>query len=147
MNSLKKHGLECTEDNMIYGGFWMECADKLAKDIAYEVLDRPDAVLCYDDEIAFFFIKALSRHGIRVPEDISCVGYDGIHLAKVMRLTTYSQNAAALGRTAAERLISLIEHPKTTLVDRINTPELHAAHEAALKKWLASIGYPDVTME
>ena len=35
MNSLKKHGLDCTEDNMIYGGFWMECADKLAKDIAY----------------------------------------------------------------------------------------------------------------
>lgn len=28
-----------------------------------------------------------------------------------------------------------------------NTPELHAEHEAALKKWLASIGYPDVTME
>jgi len=28
-----------------------------------------------------------------------------------------------------------------------NTPELHAAHEAALKKWLASIGYPDVTIE
>lgn len=28
-----------------------------------------------------------------------------------------------------------------------NTPELHAAHEAALKKWLASIGYPDVALE
>lgn len=28
-----------------------------------------------------------------------------------------------------------------------NTPELHAAHEAALKKWLASIGYPDVTLD
>ena len=36
-----------------------------------------------------------------------------------MRLTTYSQNASALGRTAAERLISLIEHPKTTVLDRI----------------------------
>ena len=28
-----------------------------------------------------------------------------------------------------------------------NTPELHAAHDAALKNWLASIGYPDVTIE
>ena len=57
--------------------------------------------------------------GLRVPDDISVVGYDGIHLAKVMRLTTYSQNAAALGKTAAERLISLIEHPKTTVLDRV----------------------------
>ena len=39
-----------------------------------------------------------------------------------MKLTTYSQNAEQLGRTAAERLISLIEHPKTTLIDRILVP-------------------------
>lgn len=46
-------------------------------------------------------------------------GYDGIHLAQVLRLTTYSQNAAGLGKTAAAQLISLIERPKTTVVDRI----------------------------
>ena len=34
-NSLAKHGLSVTDDNMIYGGFRRECADKLAMDIAY----------------------------------------------------------------------------------------------------------------
>ena len=60
--------------------------------------------------------------GLRIPEDISAVGYDGIHLARVMRLTTYSQNTQELGRIAAEKLISLIERPKTTLIDRILVP-------------------------
>jgi len=64
----------------------------------------------------------LNEKGFRIPEDISAVGYDGIHLAKVLNLTTYSQNAKQLGSTAAERLISLIEHPKTTLIDRIMIP-------------------------
>ena len=39
-----------------------------------------------------------------------------------MRLTTYSQNVEQIGKIAAEQLISLIEHPKTTLVDRIMVP-------------------------
>ena len=67
-------------------------------------------------------MNVLNDRGLRVPEDISVVGYDGIHLAKVLRLTTYSQNAVKLGAIAAERLISLIEHPKTTPTDRIMVP-------------------------
>ena len=81
--------------------------------------DRPTCILFPDDFSYIGGMNVLLEAGLRIPEDISAVGYDGIHLAKVMRLTTYSQNAAALGRTAAERLISLIEHPKTTVLDRI----------------------------
>ena len=81
--------------------------------------DRPTCILFPDD---FSFIggqNVLTELGLRIPEDISAVGYDGIHLARVLRLTTYSQNAQGLGRIAAQKLISLIEHPKTTLTDRI----------------------------
>ena len=81
--------------------------------------DRPTCILFPDDFSYIGAANVLSEMGLRIPEDISTVGYDGIQLAKVMRLTTYSQNAAALGKTAAERLISLIEHPKTTVLDRV----------------------------
>lgn len=81
--------------------------------------DPPTCILFPDDFSYIGGMNVILEAGLRIPEDISAVGYDGIHLAKVMRLTTYSQNAAALGRTAAERLISLIEHPKTTVLDRI----------------------------
>lgn len=84
-----------------------------------ELPDRPTCILFPDDFSYIGGLNVLLEAGLRVPDDISVVGYDGIHLAKVMRLTTYSQNTAALGKTAAERLISLIEHPKTTVLDRV----------------------------
>ena len=87
-----------------------------------ELEDRPTCILFPDDFSYIGGMNVLNERGLRVPEDISAAGYDGIHLAKVLRLTTYSQNAQKLGQIAAERLISLIEHPKTTLIDRIMVP-------------------------
>lgn len=84
--------------------------------------DRPTCILFPDDFSYIGGMNALNEMGLRIPEDISAVGYDGIHLARVMHLTTYSQNTGDLGRIAAEKLISLIEHPKTTLIDRILVP-------------------------
>ena len=51
-------------------------------------------------------------------------GYDGIQLASVTNpaMTTYRQDTAALGKTAAAKLIELIEKPRTALVDRILIP-------------------------
>ena len=81
--------------------------------------ERPTCIIFPDDFSYIGGMNVLQSCGLRIPEDISVAGYDGIHLAKVINLTTYSQNAEKLGSTAAERLISLIEHPKTTLIDRI----------------------------
>ena len=81
--------------------------------------NRPTCILFPDDYSYVGGLNVLRQMGIRVPEDVSVMGYDGIHLARVIGLTTYWQDTRQLGRIAAERLISLIEHPKTTLADRI----------------------------
>lgn len=81
--------------------------------------ERPTCILFPDDYSYVGGMNALQQMGIRVPEDVSVMGYDGIHLARVIGLTTYWQDTREIGRIAAERLISLIEHPKTTLADRI----------------------------
>lgn len=81
--------------------------------------ERPTCILFPDDYSYVGGMNTLRQMGIRVPEDVSVMGYDGIHLARVIGLTTYWQDTQELGRIAAERLISLIEHPKTTLIDRI----------------------------
>jgi len=110
INSLTKHGISVTDDNMIYGGFWRECADKLAEDIAYGVVEKPDAVICYNDYIAFFFIKALSRYGIRVPDDIIVAGFSASSCSQngIISITTCACDAEYIGRTAVARLHSLI---------------------------------------
>ena len=81
--------------------------------------NRPSCILFPDDYSYVGGMNVLRQMGIRIPEDVSVMGYDGIHLASVLGLTTYWQNTQQIGKIAAERLISLIEHPKTTLVDRI----------------------------
>ena len=81
--------------------------------------ERPTCIIFPDDFSYIGGMNVLKEQGLQVPEDISAVGYDGIHLARVLNLTTYSQNTEQIGRTAADRLINLIEHPKTALIDRI----------------------------
>ena len=81
--------------------------------------DRPTCILFPDDYSYLGGVQELMRAGLRIPQDISVVGYDGIHLAHVLGLTTFSQNADALGRTAAARLIALIENPRTAPRDRV----------------------------
>ena len=78
-----------------------------------------DAIMAAVDVQGLGAMRAIKERGLRVPEDVSVMGYDGIHLAQVLGLTTYWQDTRQIGKIAAERLISLIEHPKTTLIDRI----------------------------
>ncbi|MDO5400796.1 MAG: LacI family DNA-binding transcriptional regulator [Eubacteriales bacterium] len=80
---------------------------------------RPTCIIFPDDFSYMGAMDALAEAGLRVPEDISVAGYDGISLARVLHLTTYSQDTRILGQTAARQLISLIERPKTTVTDRI----------------------------
>lgn len=110
VGSVIKHGLVCTDDNMIYGGYWSECGEKLAKDIAYNMIEKPDAVICYDDAVAFFFIKALAKYGIRVPEDIIVTGFDAkIHSRNnVISITTFPSDGEYIGRKAMVQLHSIL---------------------------------------
>ena len=83
--------------------------------------ERPTCILFSDDYSYIGGAAAIAEAGLRVPEDLSVVGYDGIHMAKVMspRLTTWEQNTEELGRLAADKLIERIEHPRTALPEHI----------------------------
>ena len=95
----------------------------LAATLTGELLDLPDPPTCImysDDYAAIGGINEIRERGLRIPDDISVVGYDGINIAQIMepKLTTLCQDTEAIGRTAAEKLIELIENPRTTLVDK-----------------------------
>ncbi len=88
---------------------------------------RPSCIFFPDDYSSIGGYNAIREAGLRVPEDISAVGYDGIPLSRILSpvLTTWRQNTGGLGRTAAARLIEQIERPKTAILDReIITGEL-----------------------
>lgn len=91
--------------------------------ITKEILSLPERPTCIffpDDYSCIGGYNAIREAGLRVPEDISAVGYDGIPLSRILSpvLTTWRQDSGGLGRTAAARLIEQIEHPKTAILDR-----------------------------
>ena len=91
--------------------------------ITKEILSLPERPTCIffpDDYSCIGGYNAIREAGLRVPEDISAVGYDGIPLSRILSpvLTTWRQDSGGLGKTAAARLIEQIEHPKTAILDR-----------------------------
>lgn len=97
-------------------------------DVAYEktkellhLKDAPTCILYPDDFAAFGGMNAIRAEGLTIPGDISIAGYDGIRLGRHLepKLTTIRQDTEAVGAQAAEKLIALIERPKTTLVERV----------------------------
>jgi DNA-binding LacI/PurR family transcriptional regulator len=71
--------------------------------------DLPTAVVAENDEVAMSLLPALARAGLRVPADLSVLGFDGNTLASLFDLTTIAQPVADLGRYAAEAAVTLSE--------------------------------------
>lgn len=86
-----------------------------------ELREPPTCIIYPDDFSAFGGYNAIQERGMRIPDDISIAGYDGIRIARHIEptLTTLRQDTEELGRQVGEKLLSLIEHPKTTLVETI----------------------------
>lgn len=72
--------------------------------------DRPTALFCNNDTVAIGAIKAAIRLGLRVPEDVAVVGYDGSSVCTVIEpeLTSVAVNMAEMGRLASSLLIRMI---------------------------------------
>ncbi len=88
--------------------------------------DRPTAIFCYNDKVAMNVIKAARELGVRIPEDLSVVGYDNdetISAALDCGITTISHPKEELGRKAAEMLLSLI-NGENEKVSYIFEPEI-----------------------
>lgn len=97
--------------------------DKAYK-ITMELLDlntRPTCIIYPDDYSCIGGINAIKERGLKIPEDVSVAGYDGVYISQILdpKLTTVRQDTTAIGRCAAEKLVALIESPKTSLIEKI----------------------------
>lgn len=80
-----------------------------------EAKELPTCILYPDDISILGGIAEIEKRGLRIPEDISVAGYDGIQLSQLLRpaVTTLHQDSEALGTEAARLLCEAIESPKT----------------------------------
>ena len=88
---------------------------------------RPfDAVFAANDRMAIGAMRAIKRHGWRIPDEIEVVGFDDVELARLVEppLTTVAQPAFAMGRKSAELLLALIDGKKPRKRMIVLEPEL-----------------------
>ena len=71
----------------------------------------PSSIFVCNDMMAMGVINAANEKGIRIPQDLSIIGYDDIHIAKFMSpsLTTIHQPKYRLGKAAVEALLNRLE--------------------------------------
>jgi LacI family transcriptional regulator, galactose operon repressor len=96
--------LEMTSNWMISGGY--EAGSALL-----ELPDPPTAIFAFNDNLAIGAMRAARARGLRVPEDISIVGFDDTEEAAIVTpaLTTVRQPLAEMGRMAVSLLVRLLD--------------------------------------
>lgn len=108
--AIKRYGLTIRPDWMLKGDFSLASGAEAAhRWLALE--DRPSAIFCSSDAMACGFIGELHKRGIRVPEEVSVVGFDDIDIAAhfVPALTTIAQPRDLIGQTAAKTLLAVMQ--------------------------------------
>ena len=117
---LDRHGIELPEGYTQQGKYRDPYKAGILTNKLLDLKDPPTCIVYSDDFSAIGGMDAIKNRGLKVPEDISIAGYDGIVMAGQLEpeLTTYWQNTEQIGITAAQKLISLIEKPKITPISQ-----------------------------
>lgn len=85
-------------------------------------LSDPPTCIMYPDDFSFMGGRnVLDEMGLKIPDDISVAGFDGIYLSQVLQpvLTTVKQDTLSIGSEAAKRLIESIENPKAAVAEQV----------------------------
>lgn len=115
---LEKHQIEVKEEYIKEANYRDSFTAGKITDAFLAMKEPPTCIVYPDDFSAIGGMNAIKNKGLSIPHDISIMGYDGILIASQLTpmLTTYHQNTKEIGSMAAEKLISLIEKPKSTLI-------------------------------
>lgn len=82
-----------------------------------ESSNPPTAIVCYNDELAVLLLEVLREKKLRVPEDISLVGFDNSYFARVFGLTTIRHPQSEIGTAAGKLIIQLANSPHKPQLD------------------------------
>lgn len=112
--ALSDRKIEFREELFIESDFVAESACRATETLIERGVDFT-AIFCCNDHTAFGACQTLTKRGIRVPEDVSLVGFDDHPMAAYMSppLTTVNQPDRKLGRLAAQSIIKLIKGVET----------------------------------
>ena len=112
MQALKAHGIGPEACGFIYSAPHIDAAETAMGQVLQSGEFDYDAVVCGCDVQAIGAMSALLEAGKRIPRDVCLTGYDGVELAKYLRvgLTTVTQPLYEIGRQGTEILLDRIKY-------------------------------------
>lgn len=111
VKAMDEYELPVREEYFADGGIYSIEDGQRAMNDLINLSERPTAVFCAGDMLAIGAIRAIEEAGLKCPEDIAIVGFDGTELGQLItpKLTTVRQNTNKMGKIASELLVNLID--------------------------------------
>jgi DNA-binding LacI/PurR family transcriptional regulator len=124
-DGMHRHGLGAFVQ-IIPGGLTEEDGAAAARTLLGGRRDRPTAVTVFNDRCATGVLDVLSRSGVAVPDDLSVVGYDDSHLARLahVNLTTVAQDTETMAWLAVTQAVARVETTPIARRDLVVPPHL-----------------------
>ena len=117
----EKLGIEVPDSYVLEAAYRSTEASGEATEKLLDLPDPPTCIIYPDDFACFGGMNVIRSRGMKIPDDISVAGYDGILIGRHIepQLTTIWQNTKEIGGMAAMKLVDLIEKPKTTVIEPV----------------------------
>jgi LacI family transcriptional regulator len=133
--ALAREGL-LPDPRLTLAGNWQIESGRAAAGRLLELDQPPTAIFAFNDEMAIGTLRAAHERGLRVPENLSVVGFDDVDRAELVtpKLTTVRQPLAEMGRMAVSLLLRLLDDQRlealrvelaTRLVVQASTAMVH----------------------
>lgn len=124
--ALKEAGIKPCDDYIYSGILNMESGRAFVEHVILSSKNPPTAVFVGGDLMSYGVMDACLNNGIRIPEDLSIVGFDDIPFSgtKMIDLTTISHPYQQMGELVAEKIISRIQNPNKPIEQISLIPEL-----------------------
>ncbi|MGJ9411206.1 LacI family DNA-binding transcriptional regulator [Aeromicrobium sp. CF4.19] len=134
-SAFESRGLTLPSRRVLHGPFDFETGMEGARELL-EVSDPPTALLCGNDVVALGALNAAAEQGLRVPGDLSILGFDDLPTSRwpIVRLSTVAYDLDAMSREAARLLVRRVEEG----------PEAPVRHVSFPTRWVprATLGAP-----
>lgn len=124
--ALEEYGLTPDPNYIVSGSLNMESGQKFAREILIQANNPPTAVFVGGDLMSYGVMDECIKNGIRIPEDLSIVGFDDIPLSKAsfINLTTICHPYDKIGALVASRIIERINGNDEPITKTVLTPTL-----------------------
>ena len=123
-DALREYGVPYREDLVEEGDFQMASSEKLVQKLLRHHIT---AIFSFNDMMAYSIYRVLARRSLRIPQDISLVGFDDLWLSEFLQppLTTVHQPVEEIGQKAVAALVSAMNGEARGPQNCIFMPSLH----------------------